>query len=99
MGPPLPGTPPFVHTGSGQTPVQAGGFAYQPEFPLPWVIWNPLPTQLWIGLDWAMCVATTLLNEAVPGDWICRAYVPAPSILMLSKCSPLDAPSIRWIAA
>ena len=71
---PPPGTPPLVHTGSGQVPVQAGGSAYQPEFPLPTrVIWKPLPTQLWIGFDWAMCVATTSVNVAVPGAWICRA--------------------------
>ena len=57
---------PLFHCGAGQGP-QYGVAVYQPELPAPWVIWKPDPTQLWIGLAWAMPVARTLVKRDLAG--------------------------------
>jgi hypothetical protein len=90
---------PPVQIGSGQVPVHTGVGVYQPELPGPSVIWKPDPMQLWIGLDCAIPVARTFVNDACPGAWTCNAYVPAPSMRTLLKLSPFVAPSIQCSAA
>ncbi len=89
---------PLPHCGCGHGP-QYGAAVYQPELPAPWVIWKPLPTQLWIGLDWAMPVARTFVNRTWLGACTWSAYVPAPSMRTLSNEMPLVCPSIQCSAA
>jgi hypothetical protein len=98
-GLPVGGDVVLPHCGAGQTPVQTGGSAYQPVFVPVRVTWKPEPTQLCIGLGWAMPLARTLLKLTWLGACTCKAYVPAPTMFTSDSLMPVVWPSIQCSAA